>query len=107
MEAIRPDRGYFDLSPAGNVELGEKDTTVFKPDGRYIGYCGLYPNFGADGPIEGEAALGFTLAREYWGRGLATEAGRAFVAWGFNDWHVTRIVATVQAGNAGSVRVLE
>jgi len=32
LDAIRPDRGYFDLSPAGNVELGEKDTTVFTPD---------------------------------------------------------------------------
>ncbi len=32
LEAIRPDRGYFDFSPAGNVELGEKDTTTFTPD---------------------------------------------------------------------------
>jgi len=32
LDAIRPDRGYFDLSEPGNVELGEKDTTVFKPD---------------------------------------------------------------------------
>lgn len=32
LDAIRPDRGYFDLSPPGNVELGEKDTTAFTPD---------------------------------------------------------------------------
>jgi inosine-uridine nucleoside N-ribohydrolase len=32
LDAIRPDRGYFDLSPAGNVDLGDKDTTVFTPD---------------------------------------------------------------------------
>jgi inosine-uridine nucleoside N-ribohydrolase len=32
LDAIRPDRGYFDLSPPGNVHLGEKDTTVFTPD---------------------------------------------------------------------------
>lgn len=31
-EAIRPDSGYFDLSPPGHVSLGEKDTTVFTPD---------------------------------------------------------------------------
>jgi len=37
LEAIRPDRGYFDLSPPGNVELGEKDTTVFTPDAQ--GQC--------------------------------------------------------------------
>ncbi|MBV9780416.1 MAG: nucleoside hydrolase [Acidobacteriaceae bacterium] len=32
LEAIRPDRGYFDLSPPGRVTLGPKDTTVFTPD---------------------------------------------------------------------------
>jgi len=32
LDAIRPDRGYFDLSPTGNVVLGEKNTTVFTPD---------------------------------------------------------------------------
>jgi inosine-uridine nucleoside N-ribohydrolase len=32
LDAIQPDRGYFDLSPAGNVTLGEKNTTVFTPD---------------------------------------------------------------------------
>jgi ribosomal-protein-alanine N-acetyltransferase len=29
--------------------------------------------------------LAFYLARAYWGRGLATEAGRAFVNFGFNE----------------------
>jgi inosine-uridine nucleoside N-ribohydrolase len=32
LDAIRPDRGYFDLSEPGNVELDEKNATVFKPD---------------------------------------------------------------------------
>jgi inosine-uridine nucleoside N-ribohydrolase len=32
LEAIRPDRGYFNLSPPGRIRLGEKNTTVFTPD---------------------------------------------------------------------------
>jgi inosine-uridine nucleoside N-ribohydrolase len=32
LDAIRPDRGYFNLSEKGTVELGEKNTTVFKAD---------------------------------------------------------------------------
>lgn len=32
LEAIRSDRGYFDLSPPGNVALDEKAATVFTPD---------------------------------------------------------------------------
>ncbi|HEX7862879.1 MAG TPA: GNAT family N-acetyltransferase [Verrucomicrobiae bacterium] len=54
--------------------------TVFKPDDKYIGRCGLYPRRGDDGNvIPGEAVLAFYFARPYWGRGLATEAGRAFI----------------------------
>jgi inosine-uridine nucleoside N-ribohydrolase len=32
LDAIRPDRGYFDLSAPGNVTLDEKAATVFAPD---------------------------------------------------------------------------
>jgi inosine-uridine nucleoside N-ribohydrolase len=32
LQAIRPDRGYFTLSPPGRVVLGPKSTTVFVPD---------------------------------------------------------------------------
>lgn len=32
LEAIRPDRGYFDLSPPGRVTLGPKNTTAFTLD---------------------------------------------------------------------------
>ncbi len=32
LDAIEPDRGYFDLSPPGRVTLGPNNTTVFTPD---------------------------------------------------------------------------
>ena len=34
LEAIRPDRGYFELSSSGRVSLGPKNITVFTPDPR-------------------------------------------------------------------------
>jgi ribosomal-protein-alanine N-acetyltransferase len=71
--------------------------TVFKPEGRYIGRCGVY----------GEGSLAFYFARAYWGRGLATEAGRALVNFAFNELHLPRIITAVQVGNDASVRVLE
>jgi ribosomal-protein-alanine N-acetyltransferase len=81
---------------------------VYKPEGSYIGRCGVYPHFGRTGSvIAGEGALGFYLARPYWGRGLATEAGRAFVNFGFKELNLSRIVTAVQVGNDASVRVLE
>lgn len=81
--------------------------TIYKPEGVYIGQCGLYPNFRPGGSVPGEAMLSFLLAREYWGRGLATEAGRLFVAYGFEQLRLRCIRAVIQTGNAASARVLE
>lgn len=82
--------------------------TVFKEDGRYIGRCGLYPaRDDSDAIIEGEARIAFYLAREYWGRGVATEAGRAFVRLGFETLGLRRIEAGMNAKNAASIRVIE
>jgi ribosomal-protein-alanine N-acetyltransferase len=97
-------RSFLRPAPKDRLSLW---ATVFKPDDRYIGYCGVYPHFGVKGPIPKEGALGYTLAREYWRRGLATEAARAFVDFGFDVIRLRRIVAMVEVGNGASVRVLE
>ena len=48
--------------------------TVFKQDGKYIGCCGLRsPRHGIG------ASIACYLARPYWGRGLASDASRAFI----------------------------
>ncbi|HEX2084604.1 MAG TPA: GNAT family N-acetyltransferase, partial [Solirubrobacteraceae bacterium] len=44
---------------------------------RFVGRCGLWNPEGWP-----ELEVGWTLARDVWGRGYATEAGRAAVAWG-------------------------
>ncbi len=82
--------------------------TIFKEDGHYIGHCGIYPHFRPGGPpVPNEGTLGFTLARQYWNRGLGTEAAQAFVEFGFNELRLRRIVASVEVGNAASVHILE
>jgi RimJ/RimL family protein N-acetyltransferase len=81
--------------------------TVLKADGSYIGRCGLYPNFRGEERVAGEAVLGFHLARQFWGQGFASEAGRAFVEFGFGELKLERIVTAVEVGNIASVRVLE
>ncbi len=51
--------------------------------------------------------LGYMFARAHWGRGYATEIGRALIAhvWAHYPWD--EITATVLEGNPASVRVLE
>lgn len=73
-----------------------------------MGYSGIYPHYRAPGaPEPREGCLGFTIAREHWGRGLATEAATALVRHGFGPLGLRRIVASVEAGNAASIHILE
>lgn len=82
--------------------------TVLKENGQYVGRCGIYPHFNNDDSvIPGEGTLAFYIARPYWNQGLATEAGMAFIQFGFEELGLKRIVAHVQAGNEASVHVLK
>jgi RimJ/RimL family protein N-acetyltransferase len=51
--------------------------------------------------------LGFALAPEVWGKGLATEAARAMVKAGFGLTSAIEFLANVRVENAASRRVLE
>ena len=71
--------------------------------GTLVGDAGLHP-LGGTGP---DVELGYTLARAAWGRGYATELGRALVDHAFGTLGVPRVVAQVEPGNLASRRVLE
>lgn len=86
-------------------ELGLR-ATVFKPHGRYSGLSGLYP-LRKDHEGITEAMIAFYIARPYWHRGIATEAGRAWVAHGFEKLGLRRIEAGINAANGASLRVIE
>lgn len=81
--------------------------TVLKANGCYIGRCGVYPHFQGDAVVPDEGVLAFYLARPFWGQGLATEAASACVKFGFENLRLKKIVATVQAENRASTRILE
>jgi RimJ/RimL family protein N-acetyltransferase len=55
----------------------------------------------------GDVELGWTLARDRWGRGYATEAAGACLATGLANLDVPRIIAVVDAENERSKRVAE
>ena len=53
------------------------------------------------------AELGYWVARSHWGMGLATEAARAVVEWGFGELSLERIYSYHYVRNPASGRVLE
>ena len=69
--------------------------------GRFLGQCGL-------NTVDelGEVEVLYALERAAWGRGLATEAARAAVAYGFDDARLERIVAVTRPEHARSRHVL-
>jgi RimJ/RimL family protein N-acetyltransferase len=73
-----------------------------RASGAVIGDGGLHP-MGGMGP---DVELGYTLARSAWGKGYATELGRALVDYAFTVLRVPRVVAQVEPANAASRNVL-
>jgi ribosomal-protein-alanine N-acetyltransferase len=70
--------------------------------GRFLGQCGL-------NTIDelGEIEVLYALERAAWGRGLATEAARRALAYGFDEVGLERIVAVTRPEHARSRHVLE
>lgn len=58
-------------------------------------------------PEHETAELGYLLGRRWWGRGLATEAARAVVDWGFRRFGLHKVYARAHVDNRRSWRVME
>ncbi len=53
------------------------------------------------------AEIGYWLGEAFWGRGIVTEAVRAFTPWAWDAYGIGRLYAKVFAWNTASSRVLE
>jgi RimJ/RimL family protein N-acetyltransferase len=72
----------------------------------FVGFTGLsMPDFRA--PFTPCVEIGWRLAREHWGRGFASEAARAALAYGFESLRLDEIVSFTSVGNERSRRVME
>lgn len=67
-----------------------------------IGFCGFWS---FHDPPRLELLYGITPA--YWNQGLATEAARAMIRYGFEELSFERIEASTDAANLASSRVME
>jgi RimJ/RimL family protein N-acetyltransferase len=71
-------------------------------DGAFLGMCGLHHLRGRPDDVE----IGWRLAHAYWGNGYATEAGRAWLAYGFGTLGLDRIISVTDAPNVRSMAVM-
>lgn len=77
-------------------------TVVLKETNEVLGWCGLKY-------IESvqEVDLGYRLHKKYWNKGFATEASKASLAIGFEQYGLDLIVGRTMRENAASIKVLE
>jgi RimJ/RimL family protein N-acetyltransferase len=74
----------------------------WKNTGETIGRVG--PQYHRAWPHDPE--VGWALDPLWWGRGIATEAGRAAVAWAFGDLGYARVVSITTESNLASRNVM-
>jgi len=112
-------RAETERSVLRTIERWEADsfglfTTVRKEDGAVIGRVGLLvwntetweptTRSAADGgPTEVE--VGYTLGRDYWGQGYATEAAGAVRDYALGELGAERLIALIVHGNTASEKV--
>ena len=73
-----------------------------KPKLELIGFCGV--GFWRTAP---DPEIGWWLAREWWGQGLATEAARAALRHAFEQAGLERIISIARPENTASIRIME
>jgi RimJ/RimL family protein N-acetyltransferase len=88
--------GHWQLRGYGLWAVEETST------GRLVGRIGfLYPEGWPD------FELGWTLAREFWGRGYATEGARRALDFAFEEMGREHVISLIRPDNAPSIRVAE
>ena len=79
-------------------------STPSQSAGELIGDCGIIRQ-----EVEGEHLyeIGYHLRRDFWGRGLATEAAIACRDWAFANLKTDRVISLIRPENLASRRVAE
>lgn len=97
------------------ADVVEKSTAMFRDIGYglwavrktgqrpIIGFCGYWRFEHLKHPLQ----LIYGLLPNWWGRGLATEAARTMLDYGFDAVGFTEIIAATDPPNLASVRVME
>lgn len=76
--------------------------TFLKDGMQFVGWSGL-----AYLPEFDEIDLGYRFLPQYWGSGIATEASRAILSYGFDQLKLKRIIAIAMKENEASIKVME
>ncbi|MBO6758111.1 MAG: GNAT family N-acetyltransferase [Roseibium sp.] len=95
------------------MEKHRKDGFCFSPvidktDGEFLGFVGLSrPTYKAPLPFDPCVEIGWRLKRSAWGKGVASEAARAWLRFGFETLKLSEIVSFTARQNMPSQKVMK
>jgi RimJ/RimL family protein N-acetyltransferase len=98
------DAASFLTRIAGRDPAREAVFAIEAADEGFVGVIGLHPKPAPLGLAAPE--IGYWIGRPYWGRGYATEAAEAALAWADGDWGKRYVISGHFADNLASGAVL-
>jgi ribosomal-protein-alanine N-acetyltransferase len=75
---------------------------IYRDAAELIGHCGLQIV-----QETGEVEVAYAFGKDYWGRGIASEAAGASLRFGFEELELGHVIALAVPENIGSRRVME
>lgn len=84
-------------------EIGLRWVITLRDEDEYIGDVGFYDYE----KKHSKAEIGYILGRQYWGKGIMTEAIRAALAYGYTQLNLNRVQALIDPRNEASMHVAE
>ncbi|WP_462203472.1 GNAT family N-acetyltransferase, partial [Frankia sp. CcWB3] len=88
--------GHWALNGFGMWIIEDRET------GAFLGRAGLYEEYGWP-----DIEVAWTVRRDRWGQGIATEGGAAALEFAFTETNRNRVISIIHPENTSSIRVAE
>lgn len=97
-----------DIAAFSSPDGHQKWTAWLRQTNARVGRCGLFHirSEAAPAALRGQREIGWMFAERYWGKGYATEAARAVLAYAFGPRAIPNVFAQTSDSNAASTRMM-
>lgn len=101
-------RAYIEFVQQQYKDFGTgRCAVILKETNEFIGWSGIKFITNEINNHKDFYEIGYRFIEEYWGKGYATEAGKAFVEYAFSVMKIDALYAYANAGNENSRKILE
>lgn len=105
---IEQSREYIEFVQQQYKDFGTgRWAVILKETNEFIGWSGIKFITDKINNHQNFYEIGYRFIEKHWGKGYATEAGKAFIAHAFNEMKVEVVYAYADPGNDNSRKILE